>query len=100
VLTRSQNVNTVDVIFPAWPAFLYLNPAMCKALLLPLFQYQGLLSFLPHSPEIQLMVTQRLDCTPTFVSGYPKVCADSIHNFRQPWSVHDMGAHYPVADGM
>jgi hypothetical protein len=46
------------------------------------------------------MMIQRLDCTPTFVSEYPKLCADPTENFRQPWSVHDMGAHYPVADGM
>jgi hypothetical protein len=34
-------VNTVDVMFPAWPAFLYLNPSWGKYLLLPLFEYQG-----------------------------------------------------------
>jgi len=33
-------MNTVDVIFPAWPAFLYLNPELGKLLLLPLFDYQ------------------------------------------------------------
>ncbi|KAK7470513.1 hypothetical protein VKT23_001939 [Stygiomarasmius scandens] len=33
--------NTVDVIYPAWPAFLYLNPTLGKYLLEPLFQYQA-----------------------------------------------------------
>ncbi len=36
-----QNVNTVDVIFPAWPLFLYTNPTLGKQLLLPLFEYQA-----------------------------------------------------------
>jgi hypothetical protein len=40
-----QNVNTVDVIFPAWPAYIYLNPSWAKYLLLPLFEYQGWLLF-------------------------------------------------------
>ena len=35
-----QNTNTVDVIFPAWPLFLYTNPEIGKQLLLPLFDYQ------------------------------------------------------------
>ena len=33
--------NTVDVIFPAYPAFLYANPDLAKYLLLPLFEYQA-----------------------------------------------------------
>lgn len=36
-----QNVNTVDVIFPAWSIFLYTNPAIGKYLLLPLLEYQA-----------------------------------------------------------
>ncbi|KIP02118.1 hypothetical protein PHLGIDRAFT_112413 [Phlebiopsis gigantea 11061_1 CR5-6] len=36
-----HNVNTVDVIFPSWPVFLYTNPALGKYLLLPLFEYQA-----------------------------------------------------------
>ena len=36
-----QNTNTVDVIFPAWPLFLYTNPVIGKQLLLPLFEYQA-----------------------------------------------------------
>lgn len=38
--TVTQNVNTVDVIFPTWPILLYTNPALGKYLLLPLFEYQ------------------------------------------------------------
>lgn len=36
-----QNVNTVDVIFPAWPIFLYANPMLGKFLLEGLFRYQA-----------------------------------------------------------
>ncbi|QRV90571.1 hypothetical protein RhiJN_18589 [Ceratobasidium sp. AG-Ba] len=39
-ISSDGNVNTVDVIFPAWPLFLYLNPDMGRRLLEPLFQYQ------------------------------------------------------------
>lgn len=42
VLTAiTQHVSTVDVIFPAWPVFLYTNPTLGKYLLLPLLQYQA-----------------------------------------------------------
>ncbi|KAG6880385.1 hypothetical protein C0992_007796 [Termitomyces sp. T32_za158] len=34
-------MNTVDVIFPAWPVLLYLNPALGKHLLEGLFRYQA-----------------------------------------------------------
>lgn len=34
-------MNTVDVIFPAWPIFLYTNPEYGRLLLEPLFQYQA-----------------------------------------------------------
>ncbi|EIM85296.1 DUF1793-domain-containing protein [Stereum hirsutum FP-91666 SS1] len=40
-ISSDGNVNTVDVIMPAWPAFLYTNPALGKALLQPLFEYQA-----------------------------------------------------------
>ncbi|KAF8485559.1 DUF1793-domain-containing protein [Gautieria morchelliformis] len=40
-ISSDGNVNTVDVIFPAWPIFLYLNPLLGKYLLEPLFQYQA-----------------------------------------------------------
>lgn len=36
-----QNVNTVDVIMPAWPVLLYTNPVLGKYLLLGLFEYQA-----------------------------------------------------------
>ncbi|KAG9004392.1 hypothetical protein FRB94_002410 [Tulasnella sp. JGI-2019a] len=40
-ISSSGNVNTVDVIYPAWPAFLYTNPALGKYLLEPLLAYQA-----------------------------------------------------------
>ncbi|KDQ64628.1 hypothetical protein JAAARDRAFT_201939 [Jaapia argillacea MUCL 33604] len=40
-ISSDGNVNTVDVIFPAWPIFLYANPTLGKYLLLPLFEYQA-----------------------------------------------------------
>lgn len=39
-------MNTVDVIMPAWPAFLYTNPALGGALLRPLFEYQVRICYL------------------------------------------------------
>ncbi|KAH9943507.1 uncharacterized protein BXZ73DRAFT_97546 [Epithele typhae] len=62
-ISSDGNTNTVDVIFPSWPLFLYTNPEIGKQLLLPLFQYQA--------------------------SG----------QYPNPWAVHDIGAHYPMAIG-
>ncbi|KAJ7507955.1 hypothetical protein B0H11DRAFT_1969465 [Mycena galericulata] len=62
-ISSDGNVNTVDVIFPAWSLFLYTNPALGKYLLEGLFRYQA-------------------------TGLYPN-----------KWSVHDLGAHYPLALG-
>ncbi|KAF9057677.1 DUF1793-domain-containing protein [Panaeolus papilionaceus] len=40
-ISSDGNVNTVDVIFPAWPVLLYTNPALGKHLLEGLFRYQA-----------------------------------------------------------
>ncbi|KAG6821602.1 hypothetical protein H0H93_000111 [Arthromyces matolae] len=40
-ISSDGNVNTVDVIFPAWPVLLYFNPALGKYLLEGLFRYQA-----------------------------------------------------------
>uniref|UniRef100_A0A0W0EZL0 Glutaminase n=1 Tax=Moniliophthora roreri TaxID=221103 RepID=A0A0W0EZL0_MONRR len=40
-ISSNGNMNTVDVIFPAWPAMLYFNPAIGKYLLDAHFQYQS-----------------------------------------------------------
>ncbi|KAH9940434.1 DUF1793-domain-containing protein [Epithele typhae] len=40
-ISSSGDVNTVDVIFPSWPLFLYTNPEIGKQLLLPLLAYQA-----------------------------------------------------------
>ncbi|KAI0737538.1 DUF1793-domain-containing protein [Daedaleopsis nitida] len=39
-ISSDGNVNTVDVIYPAWPLFLYTNADLCKQLLAPMLQYQ------------------------------------------------------------
>ncbi|KAG8714064.1 hypothetical protein FRC08_012425 [Ceratobasidium sp. 394] len=39
-ISSNGNMNTVDVIFPAWPVYLYLNPDFGRRLLEPLLQYQ------------------------------------------------------------
>ncbi|KIY46672.1 DUF1793-domain-containing protein [Fistulina hepatica ATCC 64428] len=39
-ISSDGNVNTVDVIFPAWPLFLYFNAEIGEYLLEPLFLYQ------------------------------------------------------------
>lgn len=38
-ISSDGNVNTVDVIFPSWPFFLYVNPILGAYLLQPLFIY-------------------------------------------------------------
>ncbi|KAJ7140461.1 DUF1793-domain-containing protein [Mycena filopes] len=40
-ISSDGNVNTVDVIFPAWPILLYINPALGKYLIEGLFRYQA-----------------------------------------------------------
>ncbi|KAJ8587203.1 DUF1793-domain-containing protein [Rhizopogon salebrosus TDB-379] len=40
-ISSDGNVNTVDVIMPAWPVLLYSNPTLGKYLLLGLFEYQA-----------------------------------------------------------
>ena len=40
-ISSDGNTNTVDVIFPAWPVFLYTNPALGTQMLEPLFRYQA-----------------------------------------------------------
>ncbi|KAM5545917.1 hypothetical protein V8D89_000043 [Ganoderma adspersum] len=41
VLTfMKRTVNTVDVIYPSWPLFLYTNATIGKTLIMPLLQYQ------------------------------------------------------------
>ncbi|KAG9314826.1 hypothetical protein JVU11DRAFT_3920 [Chiua virens] len=41
ISSDGYNINTVDVIMPAWPVLLYTNPALGKYLLLSLFEYQA-----------------------------------------------------------
>jgi hypothetical protein len=36
-----QNINTVDIIYPAWPIFMYTNPTLGKYLLNGLLAYQA-----------------------------------------------------------
>ncbi|KAI1794379.1 DUF1793-domain-containing protein [Ganoderma leucocontextum] len=40
-ISSDGNVNTVDVIYPTWPLFVYTNATLGKQLLLPLFAYQA-----------------------------------------------------------
>ncbi|KAF8076521.1 DUF1793-domain-containing protein [Lyophyllum atratum] len=40
-ISSNGNMNTVDVIFPAWPGFLYTNPLLGKYLLEALYRYQA-----------------------------------------------------------
>ncbi|KAL1676966.1 DUF1793-domain-containing protein [Schizophyllum commune] len=62
-ISSDGNLNTVDIIMPAWPVFVYTNIDYCKYLLQPLLDYQA--------------------------SG----------QYPNKYAVHDLGAHYPVADG-
>ncbi|KAF7292552.1 hypothetical protein MKEN_01471500 [Mycena kentingensis (nom. inval.)] len=40
-ISSNGNMNTVDVIFPAWPIFMYINPLIGKYLLEANFRYQA-----------------------------------------------------------
>ncbi|KAF7299431.1 hypothetical protein MIND_00892900 [Mycena indigotica] len=40
-ISSNGNMNTVDVIFPAWPVLLYVNPALGKYLLEGVLRYQA-----------------------------------------------------------
>ncbi|CDO71296.1 hypothetical protein BN946_scf184908.g53 [Trametes cinnabarina] len=40
-ISSDGNVNTADIIFPAWPLLLYISPGVGKQLLLPLLEYQA-----------------------------------------------------------
>ncbi|KAI0774201.1 DUF1793-domain-containing protein [Fomes fomentarius] len=40
-ISSNGNMNTIDVIFPAWPIFLYTSPLIGKLLLLPHYEYQA-----------------------------------------------------------
>lgn len=60
-----QSVNTVDNIYAAWPAFLYLDPTIGKYLLMPLLEYQGsYLSMIPPILPRNWFVYQPLGNTP------------------------------------
>jgi hypothetical protein len=39
-ISSNSDIQTVDVIFPAWPIFMYLNPKLGRYLLDPLFENQ------------------------------------------------------------
>jgi hypothetical protein len=62
-ISSDGNVSTVDVVYPAFPVFAYLNPYLLSLLLAPILYY-------------------------TESGLWPK-----------PFCVHDLGAHYPNADG-
>ncbi|KAJ7145357.1 hypothetical protein C8R43DRAFT_1130032 [Mycena crocata] len=50
-ISSSANVNTVDVIFPTWPLYLYTNPELGKFVLEPLFRYQAT-GLYPHKSSL------------------------------------------------
>jgi hypothetical protein len=61
-ISSDGNVSTVDVVYPASPAFLYASPEYLRMLLEPLVAY-------------------------------------AEHGWSGQFAEHDIGAHYPVADG-
>lgn len=62
-ISSDGNLNTVDIIMPSWPVFVYTNLDYCKYMLLPLLDYQ--------------------------LSG----------QYPNQYAIHDLGTHYPIADG-
>lgn len=74
-----QNMNTVDVAFPAWPLFLWTNPQYGKFLIEPLLQYQVI-----HIAACLRIITHA-------------VASQASGLYPNKWALHDMGAHYPRA---
>ncbi|KAF7595094.1 hypothetical protein BBP40_007298 [Aspergillus hancockii] len=62
-LSSNGNINTVDVIMPAFPIYYVMNPEYIRLLLEPMMRY--------------------------LAAG----------RWREPYTIHDMGAHYPNATG-
>lgn len=92
---------------PAWPAFLYTNPALGKALLQPLFEYQvRFLFLLPHSLYSPVAASLRPELFRrwwwNFVAEWSDLdfgCTQATGQYPNKYSVHDLGAAYPKATG-
>jgi hypothetical protein len=81
-----QNVNTVDVIMPAWPIFLYTNITLGKYLLLGLLEYQATGQYLMLGlPTILVRLLQKCPSfsdSPSYESGssYPNATGHNAGN--------------------
>lgn len=90
--TVTQGVNTVDTLFAAFPAFLYLNPELAGYLLVPLLNYQDSPAYTQQyaAKNIGQYDTPCMDKTAYLFdlegSSYPNATADSI-NAAHPYGV-------------
>ncbi|KAL5519645.1 hypothetical protein ACEPAH_1328 [Sanghuangporus vaninii] len=63
-----RSINTVDALYPAFPAFLYLNPEIGRYLLAPLLEFQNSPSYLLEYAATNIGTT------------YPNAVADGIND--------------------
>ncbi|KAL5533551.1 hypothetical protein ACEPAG_11 [Sanghuangporus baumii] len=65
-----RSINTVDALYPAFPAFLYLNPEIGRYLLAPLLEFQNSPSYLLEYAATNIGTT------------YPNAVADGINDLH------------------
>lgn len=92
VHARSQvgaSVNTVDVMYAAFPALLYLNPELGAGLLKPLLKYQDSSAYtLPYAAmNIGELTDLVIACVFSYLSSlgssYPNATADGLSSGHQ-----------------
>ena len=82
-ISSDGNMNTVDVIFPSWPAFLYTNPTLGKYLLLPLFEYQATGQY-PNKYSVHDMGACSLFCPFIYLSLFRRALPECYRAQRRP----------------
>ena len=82
--TWTQSVNTVDTLFAAFPAFLYLNPELAGYLLAPLLKYQDSSAYtLEYASKnigtYHAPIVNEISSHEPAGTAYPNATADSIN---------------------
>ena len=102
-ISSNGNINTADVIFPAFPYFLYTNPEMLRYTLEPIFQYQEA-GFWPaqyalhdlgsHYPNVTGHPDGEAEYMPLEESGNMIIMSLAYHRFAD--SVDFLQQHYDI----
>jgi len=79
-ISSDGNLNTIDVIFPSWPIWLYTNPALGKYMLLPHYEYQaaGLYPNTWAVHDMAVAILKLLDTMMAKMNGCPLKNAETI----------------------